>query len=103
MLDYPNPLRCLVNLVWKSAVGESALESVFNRQSYMVQCILAVTAAVVVAMLVYNSARKLPAFFITLAQLPDLHRKETFEELQRRMSHQRQSCSSSNEPFRRAL
>ncbi len=85
MLNYPNPLHCLINLVWKAFIGQSPLGDIFSRQSYIVQCTLIIAAAIIVGLLVYNFALKLPSFFTTLVQLPDLHRREQFEEMQQRI------------------
>ncbi len=85
MLQYPNPLHIFVNLVWKAFIGTSPLADIFSRQSWVVQCALIFSAAIVVGLLVYNFALKLPSFFTTLVQLPDLHRREQFEELQQQI------------------
>ena len=88
LVPWPNPMHCFVNLFWKTLVGSGKdwpLAHWFSRQSYVVQCCLIVTGGVVIGTLVYNWALKLPSFFATLVQLPDLHRKETFDELQQQM------------------
>ncbi len=85
MLQFPNPLIVFCNLFWKAAVGTSPLADLFNRQSYLIQCVLIVSASIVVGLIVYNFALKLPAFFTRLVQLPDLHRREQFEEVQQRI------------------
>jgi hypothetical protein len=85
MLSYPNPLHCLVNLFWKTAVGDSPLGHIFSRQSYFIQCVLIITAGGTLAGLVYSLALKLPGFFITLLQLPDLHRRQAYEDIQQQL------------------
>jgi hypothetical protein len=85
MLNYPNPLHCLVNLFWKTAVGDSPLGHIFSRQSYFVQCVLIFAGAGMVAALVYNFALRIPRFFSTLVQLPDLHQREVYNELQQQL------------------
>ena len=85
MLHYPNPLFVLTNLIFKSFVGTTPLADIFNRQSFFVQCIVIFSSAMVVGLLIYSFALKLPSFFTTLVQLPDLHRREEFEELQQRI------------------
>ncbi len=85
MLHYPNPLNVLVHLIWKAFIGQSPLADIFSRQTYVVQCTLIIAAAIVVGLLVYNFALKLPGFFTTLIQLPDLRRKEEFQELQQQL------------------
>ncbi len=85
MLRFPNPLSVFVSLFWKAFIGSRPLEDIFSRQTYVVQCTLIIAAAIVVGLLVYTFALKLPSFFTNLVQLPDLHRREQFEEMQQRI------------------
>ncbi len=85
MLRFPNPLSVFVSLFWKAFIGKSPLGDIFSRQSFLIQCVLIVSASIVVGVIVYNFALKLPGFFTSLVQLPDLHRREQFEEVQQRI------------------
>ena len=85
LLSYPNPLHCLVNLFWKTVVGDSPLGNMFSRQSYFVQCVLIFTGGAMITGLVYKIALQIPNFFTVLVQLPELHKREAYQELQQRL------------------